>query len=119
MSIFSQLPNDLIMRIIRETKSSINFKEDHEDKFKRCLHDVMYVNYYYGVDEDLSCRDNFNDKPTDVLNYNDMINHLREGVDLIDDDDFNLEEHKDNYDKDGLDGYNSHRDFMYQLNNDY
>tara|TARA_R110002033_G_scaffold51842_2_gene98826 strand:- start:390 stop:737 length:348 start_codon:yes stop_codon:yes gene_type:complete len=115
MSIFSQLPNQLIMRIIRETKSAIHFKEDHEDKFKRCLHDVMYVNYYYN-DHGTSCRDNFNDKPTDVLNYNDMINHLREGGDLTDDDDdFNLEEYKENYDKDD----EEHKDFMYQLNNDY
>jgi hypothetical protein len=36
-SIFSQLPNDLIMMIIRQTKTSLDFKEEHEDKFFECL----------------------------------------------------------------------------------
>jgi hypothetical protein len=32
-SIFSQLPNDIIMKIIRETKSSLDYKRDHEDEW--------------------------------------------------------------------------------------
>ena len=36
MSIFSQLPNNLIMKIIRDTKSSVDFRREHEDNFCQC-----------------------------------------------------------------------------------
>jgi len=46
MNIFSQLPNDLIMRIIRETKSSVHFKKEHETKMKVVLEELMCSGYY-------------------------------------------------------------------------
>ena len=56
MSIFSQLPNDLIMRIIRETKTSLDFKEDHERKWTNITYDIMgiigYQVYNPNADQD-------------------------------------------------------------------
>jgi type II restriction/modification system DNA methylase subunit YeeA len=36
-SIFSGLPNDIIMKIIRETKSSVDYKQDHKEIFNNVI----------------------------------------------------------------------------------
>lgn len=55
MSIFSQLPNDLIMRIIRETKSSIDFKEEHEDNYILCMTAIEEIGEEYKVHQTEEC----------------------------------------------------------------
>ena len=43
-----------------------------------------------------------------------MIHHLREGTDMLDDPDFNVEEHKADYDD-----AERHDEMMHDLNDDY
>ena len=50
MSIFSQLPNQLIMRIIRETKSSIDFKEEHSCGWLECMFAIEEIGEEYNKD---------------------------------------------------------------------
>jgi hypothetical protein len=51
MSIFSQLPNQLIMRIIRETKSSLHFKEEHSRGWLECMFAIEEIGEEYKVNE--------------------------------------------------------------------
>ena len=51
-SIFADLPNDLIMRIIRETKSSLDFKYEHSCKGKGVLLQIEYIGEIYDVNHE-------------------------------------------------------------------
>ena len=44
-SIFSQLPNNLIMKIILDTKSSIHYKKEHETKMKAVIDELCSEGY--------------------------------------------------------------------------
>jgi hypothetical protein len=46
-SIFAGLPNDIIMKIIRETKTSIEVKQDHQDEFFLCMFAIEDVGEEY------------------------------------------------------------------------
>ena len=82
--------------------------------------DIMHLIFSFNREEAVIKKElklnknNFNDKETDVLNYIDMIHHLREGTDMLDDPDFNIEEHKADYDD-----AERHDEMMHDLNDDY
>ena len=53
-SIFTEQPSDIIMKIIRETKSSLDYKQDHKELFNNVIveeleDEVMefWMNYNY------------------------------------------------------------------------
>ena len=77
---FNDLPSDimsLIFKINRDDAQMIrDDKNKHKINIKNVLSDVKMINYYYNKETTHSCGHKFNDKPTDVLNYNDMIYHL-------------------------------------------
>ena len=115
----NDMPPDIMHLIFSFNREEAVIKKEikkNKINFISVLNDIRYVNYYYNdpeLNEYNSCKNNFNDKATDVLNYNDMINHLRSGTDMLDDPDFNVEEHIKNYDI-AID-----LDFMHELNDDY
>ena len=115
----NDMPADIMHLIFSFNREEAVIKKEikkNKIKFISVLNDIRYVNYYYNnpeLNEYNSCKNNFNDKGTDVLNYNDMINHLRAGTDMLDEPDFNLEEHIKNYD------ISIDNDFMHELNDDY
>ena len=116
----NDMPPDIMHLIFSFNREEAVIKKElklNKIKFISVLNDIKYVNYYYN-DPELnkynSCKNNFNDKETDVLNYIDMIHHLREGTDMLDDPDFNIEEHKADYDD-----AERHDEMMHDLNDDY
>jgi len=49
-SVFSALPNDLIMRIIKmNTDNQREDREDHEDDFQYCLEEIERVGFSVGL----------------------------------------------------------------------
>tara|TARA_R110001599_G_scaffold92369_3_gene241937 strand:- start:2392 stop:2748 length:357 start_codon:yes stop_codon:yes gene_type:complete len=115
---FTDLPSDIKTLIFSFNRVDRIIKEN-KIKFNSVLNDIKYINYYYKpwnrLDVYESCRYEFTSKHSDVLNYNDMINHLRAGGDMVTWEDFDLDEHVNSYDL----NIEEHDEFMHILNGDY